>query len=672
MQNKPTPAEPLVSTHLVRSRLPNRVALMLRLACAGGLTLISANAALPVLTLDPVPPISEAGYADMKFHLSQTSAVPVTVEYRVSGVPGLDSATFGEDFYFPAEFDLNGQRNGGDRLGRLRFKPGETNLTLRVEGIGDDYTEWNEAFKLHFTNAIGCTIDPTLVTNLYTSYFTDYRSEYIAYLDEGPLTENGVVGYALRTLMTTAGLGGDGVRDRVFLPGDWGTQPTLAVADVIPGDGQAEYIIGSGPGVRAHFAVFQRIRPPGADDFTLVKVYEEYPFTRPDGSDWTGGIWLSAGDFNWDGGADIVTTPRENDAPGTAAAPVGRVIIWDAWRSIRAEGGNTHWQIWNRAFETPNFPWEGGHLSFHVAVGDVTGDGYPDVILGAGRGNDPFVQVWTYTGDWAHDASGFSRVYNAQMFDMTMNKGIFVGTCDLDADGRSEVIIGSGSSFRERYLVPNSTAYDSLEGQTSDGMQHVKIFDAVTWAVLYDRAWGERVPPVGTVNSYDGTEDTFVFGGRGFAGLMDARVFDDVRGPNSTFPPYPADAYYIQKNYQGDFYTWKQPDIFNKTTHPVVTVGSLSGPAPSERIAPTLNPSTIKKNVLAPDSWLIESEAVRVPGHKIPADRILVIEESTDLKNWKELDVDQVHWWSNIKVQFAEPRKDAHRFYRSKLVDLAE
>ena len=76
--------------------------------------------------------------------------------------------------------------------------------------------------------------------------------------------------------------------------------------------------------------------------------------------------------------------------------------------------------------------------------------------------------------------------------------------------------------------------------------------------------------------------------------------------------------------------------------------------------------------MLAPDSWLIESEAVRVPGHRIPADRILVIEESTDLKTWKELDVDQVRWWSNIKLEFAESRKDAHRFYRSKLVDLAQ
>ena len=653
------------------------MALILWLACAGWLSLLSANAALPVLTLEPVPPISESSQADLIFHLSQTSAVPVTVEYTVSGVPGLESATFGEDFYFPSESNVSGLRNGGDRLGRLRFKPGETNVTLTVEGISDDYKEWNEAFKLHFTNAIGCTIDPALVTNLYTSYFTDYREGNLAYL-EGPKTENGVVGYSLRSINTGAdgsyvssSLDLGGIARQVFLPGDWGTQPTLAVADVIPGDGQAEYIIGSGPGVRAHFAVFQRIPVPGADGYNLVKVYEEYPFTRPNGSDWTGGIWLAAGDFNWDGGADIVTTPRENDYPGSTQAPLGRVIIWDAWRSIRAEGGNTHWQIWNRAFETPSVPAEGGHLSFHVAVGDVTGEGYPDVILGAGRGNDPFVQVWTYTGDWANDASGFGRVYNAQMFDMSMNKGIFVGTCDLNSDGRSEVIIGTGSSFRERYWLPNATIYDSLEGQTSDGIQHVKIFDAVTWGVLYDRAWGDTISPLGTITMSDATEDTFVFGDRGFAGLMNARDFT-LRGPNSTFPPWPADAYFIQRDFQGSFISRKEPQVWNQTTHPVVNVGPISGPAPSVRIAPTLNPITIKKYVLAPDSWLIESEAVRVPGHRIPADRILVIEESTDLKTWKELDVDQVRWWSNIKLEFAESRKDAHRFYRSKLVDLAQ
>src|SRR5437763_3039102 len=85
-----------------------------------------------------------------------------------------------------------------------------------------------------------------------------------------------------------------------------------------------------------------------------------------------GGVRVALGDFTGDGAPDVVT------APGTGGGPVVRV--WDGLTGAMV-----------REFNAYDPAFRGGMF---VAAADVTGDGRPDVITGAGAGGGPHVRVF--------------------------------------------------------------------------------------------------------------------------------------------------------------------------------------------------------------------------------------------------------------------------------------
>jgi uncharacterized delta-60 repeat protein len=68
-----------------------------------------------------------------------------------------------------------------------------------------------------------------------------------------------------------------------------------------------------------------------------------------------------------------------------------------------------------------------------TATADVTGDGTPDYIDGAGPGGQPGVVVF--------DGKTGSPVANFLAFEATFAGGVFVAAVDLDGDGKAEVIV---------------------------------------------------------------------------------------------------------------------------------------------------------------------------------------------------------------------------------------
>jgi hypothetical protein len=137
----------------------------------------------------------------------------------------------------------------------------------------------------------------------------------------------------------------------------------------------------------------------------------------PYGNLYTNGIKLASGDFNGDGIADIVT------ATGIGAPP--HIKIFDGVSGSMIGG-----------FFAYDSRFSGG---VSIAVGDVNGDGVSDIVTGAGPGGGPHVKVFSGAG-FTEIASFFAYIPSATM-------GVNVAVGDVDGDGFLDVITGTGFGF---------------------------------------------------------------------------------------------------------------------------------------------------------------------------------------------------------------------------------
>jgi hypothetical protein len=142
-----------------------------------------------------------------------------------------------------------------------------------------------------------------------------------------------------------------------------------------------------------------------------------------------------------------------------------------------------------------------------VAAGDINGDGVPDIIVGSGPGIAAGVRI--FDGASLQPAGGF------EPFGTGFLGGVFVGTGDVNGDGRSDIISGAGPGTgavvrihdgRTQTEVRTFTAYsgftggvrvaagdvngdgrdDIITGAGPGGGPHVKVFDGRTGDVLHD------------------------------------------------------------------------------------------------------------------------------------------------------------------------------------------
>ena len=96
--------------------------------------------------------------------------------------------------------------------------------------------------------------------------------------------------------------------------------------------------------------------------------------------------------------------------------------------------------------EDPNF--RGGA---RTAMGDVNGDGTPDLIVAAGFGGGPRVAVWDGASLIAGTPTRLTPDFFA--FEETLRNGVYVAVGDLDGDGKAEVITGAGPGGGPRVLA---------------------------------------------------------------------------------------------------------------------------------------------------------------------------------------------------------------------------
>ena len=164
--------------------------------------------------------------------------------------------------------------------------------------------------------------------------------------------------------------------------------------------------VGTGPGVPA---VARMLDASGAERFHV----------SPFGDSFTGGVVTAVGDLNGDGVPDLITAVDSGGGP--------RVVVYDGSTGQPFAGPLGSFFAFDPSFT--------GGVS--VAAADLNRAGYDDLIVAAGPGGGPHVEVFD-------GKTGATRAsFYAYAPDFT--GGVNVSAADLIGDQRAEIITGAGS-----------------------------------------------------------------------------------------------------------------------------------------------------------------------------------------------------------------------------------
>jgi hypothetical protein len=210
-------------------------------------------------------------------------------------------------------------------------------------------------------------------------------------------------------------------RFRVEPFGDLGVPLRTAEAD-FTGDAVADVVVGTGPGTASQVVVL--------DGVTRRPIFTFRPFE----AGFTGGVFVSAGDVNADGLADLVVSPDRGGGPRV------RVFSGDGFGQIADFFG----------IDDPNF--RGGA---RTAVGDINGDTVGDLLVAAGFGGGP--RVAGFDGRTLAGVPG--RLFGDFFaFEPGLRNGVYLAAGDVDGDGRAEAVAGAGPGGGPRVTAFSGSA----------------------------------------------------------------------------------------------------------------------------------------------------------------------------------------------------------------------
>ncbi len=256
-------------------------------------------------------------------------------------------------------------------------------------------------------------------------------------------------------------------------------------------DGVADIVVGTGPGVPSRVRVF--------DGVSRQLLFQTEPFEAA----FLGGIYVAAGDLNGDGRAELVITPDEGGGP--------RITVY--------RGGDFARIANFFGIDDANF--RGGA---RAAVGDLTGDGFGDLVVSAGFGGGPRISTYdgkalTQNGALVHPVADFF------LFEEALRNGAFVAVGDVNGDGFADIIGGGGPGGGPRVYV--------LSGQELQAGQQVVL--ANFFAGNTENRGGIRV----TAKNLDGDQFADIVVGDGTGGGSHVTAYRGVdfqgSGAPSTF-----------------------------------------------------------------------------------------------------------------------------------------
>jgi len=149
----------------------------------------------------------------------------------------------------------------------------------------------------------------------------------------------------------------------------------------------------------------------------------------------TGGAFVATGDLTGDGYTDIVTSPDVGGGP--------RIRVFDGKSGL----------VLDDFFGIDDPAFRGG---CRIALGDINGDGFPDLVVAAGAGGGPRVAV--FDGAALGRGQAVKLVSDFFIFEPVLRDGVFVSVGDINRDGRGDLVVGAGPGGGPRVFIADGLA----------------------------------------------------------------------------------------------------------------------------------------------------------------------------------------------------------------------
>jgi hypothetical protein len=208
-----------------------------------------------------------------------------------------------------------------------------------------------------------------------------------------------------------------------------------------------DLIFGKGPGGPSDVVVLDGVTQAVIARFTAFE------------ASFTGGVYVTAGDINLDGRAEVVVTPDVTGGP--------RVSVYDG---ARLAAGDTSTGVINFfGIDDPNF--RGGA---RTAIGDMNGDGIPEMAVAAGFLGGPRVTIYDGRNVLANNRT---VVANFFVFESTFRNGAFVAIGDVNGDGFGDLVAGAGPGGGPRVrILDGRLLLQSPQGVQAAGIELASYF----------------------------------------------------------------------------------------------------------------------------------------------------------------------------------------------------
>ncbi len=199
----------------------------------------------------------------------------------------------------------------------------------------------------------------------------------------------------------------------------------------VTGDGHADLVIATGPGVVAQILVVD-----GMDGSTWTR----FPAFEPS---FTGGLQLAVADFDGDGFGDLIIAADSGGGP-----------------RVRVVSGQDPRQSLVDFFGIADPQFRGGA---RVGAGDLDGDGVPELLVGAGIGGGPRIAV--FDGTSIREGQPKRLVADFFVFEKRLRNGVYLTAGDLNLDGADDLMVGGGPGGAPRVLILDGQGLVASNGQ---------------------------------------------------------------------------------------------------------------------------------------------------------------------------------------------------------------